>query len=336
MEENASKKESVVRGPFHRNAHPLHTYAGHGKRDAETRDVNQSQNQGQSPSQRKLTSQEKYPKHGLPNVSTSLNSQEKNDATQASSRKQARSHNENTETMATKTQRCREESPSNCKVLASTMESQKRTMTTVLVSTEHSGYATTPTTATTNTGHSKSHEATKGPRTPTDSSWEKPISPHGVQDSACNQRVYQPRPSRSMPPAAWEEALKPDDDIWVERSYRTRRGKRMLYYSSLVSGEYRLLEPPTGASLIVHRCDTESEQLPPELEAFREKQVPIETLRSLRCPRPSLDLQQKIQKRPLLFRLRRRRFWRSKKKETTCCVQGGPKQTVASRADCEK
>ena len=42
-----------------------------------------------------------------------------------------------------------------------------------------------------------------------------------------------------------------DDDIWVERSYRNAKGRKICYYCSVHTNRKQLFEPPSGAAMIL-------------------------------------------------------------------------------------
>jgi hypothetical protein len=61
--------------------------------------------------------------------------------------------------------------------------------------------------------------------------------------------------------------VKSDNDIWVERSYRNARGRKIYYYCSVHTGRKQLLEPPTGAAVIVRETEHRDDQLRRHLPA---------------------------------------------------------------------
>jgi hypothetical protein len=61
--------------------------------------------------------------------------------------------------------------------------------------------------------------------------------------------------------------VKSDNDVWVERSYRNARGRKIFYYCSVHTGRKQLLEPPTGAAVILRETEHCNEQLRRSLPA---------------------------------------------------------------------
>jgi hypothetical protein len=53
-----------------------------------------------------------------------------------------------------------------------------------------------------------------------------------------------------------EDIVPSDNDVWIERSYRTVKGRVVRYYTSMLSNKMVLLQPPTGAALIIYEHET--------------------------------------------------------------------------------
>lgn len=91
------------------------------------------------------------------------------------------------------------------------------------------------------------------------------------------------------------DIVQSDNDIWIERSYKTSKGRTVRYYSSMLTNKMFLLQPPTGAAYVLYEHDMIRERnvlikeyiqtLPPVtkelVETMNKPQKGIEFLESL-------------------------------------------------------
>ena len=99
--------------------------------------------------------------------------------------------------------------------------------------------------------------------------------------------VYRPKRSGSVR-KQWEHAVQSDNDLWVEHSYKNKHGHDIYYYCSMLTSKRQLLEPPTGAATIVYQEDIAAD---PTLRYRVPGPLPMEQLRGIPRPRPSLHLE---------------------------------------------
>lgn len=46
-----------------------------------------------------------------------------------------------------------------------------------------------------------------------------------------------------------------DHDVWIERSYKTAKGRTVRFYYSMLTNQMALLQPPTGAAYVLYEHD---------------------------------------------------------------------------------
>jgi hypothetical protein len=113
--------------------------------------------------------------------------------------------------------------------------------------------------------------------------WAKnwfPLScqPFRELESACEVKYFQPRPSpliqelindriKSLGASEvrfWKkikidysdddvDIVESDNDVWVEQAYRRKKGGNMRYYVSMTTRSMYLIQPPTGAAVVLRQ-----------------------------------------------------------------------------------
>jgi hypothetical protein len=101
------------------------------------------------------------------------------------------------------------------------------------------------------------------------------------------QTSHRPKASGSVL-KHWEHAVQSDNDLWVEHSYKNKRGRAIYYYCSMLTGKCQLLEPPTGAATVVYQEEITAD---PTLRCRVPGPLPMEQLRVISRPIPSLHLE---------------------------------------------
>lgn len=99
----------------------------------------------------------------------------------------------------------------------------------------------------------------------------------------CPQHSFRPHASRV--PLRCD--IPSDEDIWVERSYRSRTGHKIFFYCSVKTGKFQLHEPPTGAGLVIHQ--QELAEQPAALQAFAKQPIPPDIMRDIKPCKISLN-----------------------------------------------
>lgn len=98
--------------------------------------------------------------------------------------------------------------------------------------------------------------------------------------------AYRPKQSQRL-----SFSVPNDQDVWVERSYESSQERKILYYTSVNTGHTQLLEPPSGATLIVretmyHQNQTATDDLPECIQQIVNKKLSIQELRAIPKPEP--------------------------------------------------
>jgi len=112
--------------------------------------------------------------------------------------------------------------------------------------------------------------------------------------------MYSPKPI-SLIQKHWNHAVQSDDDVWVEHSYQSRAGGTVYYYLSTLTTKCQLLEPPTGAALIVCHAELNAN---PELRRELRQPLPMHKLNGIPRSKPDKQLEAHVRKKEKTARYR--------------------------------
>jgi len=129
---------------------------------------------------------------------------------------------------------------------------------------------------------------------------ETSLSSGSLDRAVKSASEYQPSPSVSI--LAQDHNIRPDYDIWVERWYKSQAGLRIYYYVSMKDNSSQLLEPPTGASIIIPQG--ELEQQPQQVKEMSRKKISNAELQKIPYPEPDCHFFRQCRRRA--FRKTRR------------------------------